>query len=247
MTKRFLPFLLLAIAAIIWTACNKAIDNDRYYNDETRGFYPLQIGRFVEYEVDSIIWEDFHCTKSTRHLYMRYMVTDTFTDASGRASFQVDVHQRDSVTMPWKVNQVFFATPTTKGLEVVMQNLRMEKLIFPISNGATWLGNRTIDTTDPALRQFGGWVYRYSNYLQPYNNGRVDFDNTVTVTSVNDSLNNPEDLPNAYAERNFYREVYGYDVGLIYREATYWTYDPGNPTNACRKGYSVVMRATQHN
>jgi hypothetical protein len=122
----------------------------------------------------------------------------------------------------------------------------MEKLIFPVRNGATWFGNRAVDTTDPNLRQFSGWVYRYSNFQQPYNNGRLNFDYTVTVTAVNDSLNNPETMPTAYAERNFMREVYAYEVGIVYREYTYWTYDPGNGANACRKGFSVIMRASDY-
>ncbi len=246
MKKRFLPFLFLAVSILTWAACNKSVDNDRIYEEPTRGFYPLQLGRSIIYDVDSTIWTDFDCKKRTKHLNLRYTIADTFTDLQGRPSYRVDVDERASDSVAWAVNQVFYITPTAKGLETFMQNLRMQKLTFPVSEGGTWFGNRAIDTSDAALRQFGGWVYRYSNYLQPYNNGRIDFDNTVTVTAVNDLVNNPEMLPNAYAERNFYREVYGYDVGLIYREITYWTYDPSNPTTACRRGYNVVMRATQY-
>lgn len=243
MTKRFLPFLLLAIAAFAGASCNKAVDNDRHYSEETRGFYPLQLGRFIEYDVDSTTWNDFNCTKTTRHLNMRYTVADTFTDNTGAPSFRVDVEQRDNVDSGWMVSQVFYVTPTLHGLDVVMQNLRQEKLIFPVRDGASWFGNRAIDTTDPGLRQYSGWVYRYSDYLRPYNNGRASFDNTVTVTAIDETLNDPEANPTAYAERSFFREVYGYDVGLIYRESTYWVYDPG--VAQCRKGFSVIMRATQ--
>ncbi len=246
MTKRFLPFLLLAVSALVWAACNKSVDNDRVYDEPTRGFYPLQLGRSITYDVDSIIWTDFDCKKQTKHLNMRYTVADTFTDLQGRPSYRVDVEQRASDSVAWSINQVFYVTPTKAGLETFMQNLRMEKLIFPVREGATWFGNRAIDTSDAAFRQFGGWVYRYSSYLKPYNNGRLSFDNTVTVTSVDDSVNNPETLPQAYAERRFYREVYGYDVGLIYREVTFWTYDPSNPATACRRGYSAIMRASQY-
>jgi hypothetical protein len=246
MTKRFLPFLLLALTAIIWASCNKSNDNYYYNGDETRGFFPLGLGRSVLYDVDSITWSDFNCTKTTRHLEMQYTVADTFTDNSGRPSYRIDVQQRDNADSAWKVSQVFYATPTYSGMEVTMQNLRIEKLIFPVREGATWFGNRSIDTTDPALRQYSGWVYRYSNYLQPYNNGRIDFSSTVTVTAVDDSLNNPETMPGAYAERNYFREVYAYDIGMVYREFTYWTYDPGNPATACRRGFSVIMRAKQY-
>ena len=248
MTKRFLPFfLLLAVLTVVYASCKKETENERFYPQATRGYYPLQIGRYIVYDVDSVIWSDFDCTRREHHLNMRYTVSDTFTDNAGRPSFRVDVHQRVADTGLWQVSTVFYATPTTSGLEIVMNNLRMEKLIFPVSDGATWFGNRAIDTAETENRLYSGWLYQYVNFLKPYNNGRINFGNTVSVYQVNDSLNNPETIPTAYAERTFSREVYGYDVGLIYREFTRWTYDPGTAANSCRKGFSVVMRAIDHN
>lgn len=249
MTKRFLPVLLVfAVLSIVYMgSCKKETENERFYPEATRGYYPLQIGRYVVYDVDSITWNDFDCTRRERHLNMRYSVTDTFTDDAGRASYRIDVHQRVADTGVWRVSTVFYVTPTLNGLETVMNNRRMTKMIFPVNEGKTWFGNRAIDTNDAENRYYGGWLYQYVNFLEPYNNGRLNFENTVTVYQVNDSLNNPEMMPNAYAERTFSREVYGYDVGMVYREFTHWTYDPGTAATACRKGFSVVMRATEHN
>ena len=248
MTKRFLPlFLLLAALSLVYASCKKESENERFYPEATRGYFPLQLGRYVVYDVDSVIWNDFDCTRKERHLNMRYTVSDTFTDNAGRPSYRIDVIKRVADTGVWSVSTVFYATPTTSGIDVVMNNLRMEKLIFPIADGATWFGNRAIDTNEAEQRFYGGWLYQYTGFLQPYNNGRINFTNTVTVREVADSVNNPESMPGAYAEKTFSREVYGYDVGLIYREFTRWTYDPANPANACRKGFSVVMRAIEHN
>jgi hypothetical protein len=85
----------------------------------------------------------------------------------------------------------------------------------------------------------------YSNLLQAYDNGRATFQNTVTVDAVNKTIGDPEATPGAYAERTFMREVYGYEVGMVYRESTHWVYDPTRA--ACRNGYSVIMRAVDHN
>lgn len=249
MTKRFLPVLLvLAVLSLGYmSSCKKETESTRFYPEATRGYFPLQIGRYVIYDVDSVTWNDFDCTRKERHLNMRYTVADTFTDNAGRPSYRIDVHQRVADTGVWRVSTVFYATPTSRGLDVVMNNRRMEKLVFPVSEGKTWYGNRAIDTNDAENRYYSGWLYQYVKFVQPYDNGRLSFDNTVTVYQVNDSLNNPERIPGAYAERTFSREVYGYDVGMIYREFTHWTYDPGNAATACRKGFSVVMRATDHN
>ncbi|MBS1645022.1 MAG: hypothetical protein JST36_08305 [Bacteroidetes bacterium] len=249
MFKRLLSFLfLLASLTVFFASCKKESDNsERYYTQATRGYYPLQLGRYVVYDVDSTIWNDFDCTKREAHLQMRYIIADTFTDAQGRPSFRVDVDQRVADTGIWKVSTVFYATPTTTGLEVVMNNLRQTKLIFPVQDNNKWEGNSAIDVNEPQNQFYNGWVYQYSKMVQPYNNGRVTFDNAVIVDEQDATLNDPESMPNAYAERTYAREVYGYDVGMIYRELTHWTYDPGNSANACRKGFSVVMRAIDHN
>ncbi|MEO6833719.1 MAG: hypothetical protein ABI378_13910 [Chitinophagaceae bacterium] len=249
MSKRFFSFLLfLSTLTLFFASCKKESDNpERYYSQATRGYYPLQLGRYVVYDVDSTVWNDFDCSKKESHLQMRYMVADTFTDAQGRPSLRINVDQRVADTGLWTVSTVFYATPTPTGLEVVMNNLRQTKLIFPAQNNATWLGNSAIDVNEPQNQFYIGWIYQYTGLVQPYNNGRVTFANTVSVKEQDYTLNDPDTLPSAYAERTYAREVYGYDVGMVYRELTHWTYDPGTAANACRKGFSVVMRATDHN
>jgi len=250
MTKRIIPaFLLLAVLTIVFASCKKETDNEQYYSEATRGYYPLQLGRWVDYDVDSIIWNDFGGVgqKRTKSLKMRYTVVDTFTDLAGRPSYRIDILQRNADTAIWQVSTVIEATPTTSGLEIIQNNLRQEKLIFPVSEQLTWYGNRAIDTNETENMFYAGWIYQYVNFLKPYNNGRVNYDNTVTVNQINDSLNNPDTNPNAYAERTFSREVYGYNVGMVYREFTHWTYDPSIPANAYRKGFQVIMRATDSN
>lgn len=249
MSKRYLSFLIfLSTLTLFFASCKKESDNpERYYSQATRGYYPLQLGRYVIYDVDSTVWNDFDCSKKESHLQMRYIVADTFTDAQDRPSFRIDVDQRVADTGLWKVSTVFYATPTTTGLEVVMNNIRQTKLIFPAQEKGTWYGNSAIDVNEPQNQFFAGWVYQYADIVKPYYNGRVTFENSVTVNETDNTLNDPEALPNAYAERTYAREVYGYDVGMVYRELTHWTYDPGTAANACRKGFSVVMRAIDHN
>lgn len=247
MIRRILPFLF--IAAVLSVASCKRESDDRFGSDITRGYFPLELGHYVLYDVDSTIWDDFKCTKADSHYQMRYTIADTFRDNELRLSYQVDVHIRKDDTQPWRIDDVFYITPTSSSLEWVQNNLRFTKLVFPVADGATWNGNSQIATNDQDLRYFEGWMYKYSNKNDQYNNGRVAFDNTVTVNLVDEKQNDPDTMPTAFAYRSYGREVYAHGVGLIYREMLHWDYqyNPTPGSQSCRKGYSVVMRATEHN
>lgn len=246
MKKWLLPVLFIAIIASI-SSCKKENDT-AYSNDLTRGYYPLQKGHYVLYDVDSTIYDDFSQTATLRHSQVRYDVADTFLDNQNRVSYQVEVRQRLSDSTGFLTNDVFFVTPTPNGLDVVQNNVRFTKLIFPVAAGKSWEGNRQIPTADKDLQFYNGWFYTYYNIGNPYNTGRAQFENTVTVQEVNDSLNSPELMPDTYAERRFAKEIYAYNVGLVYREFIQWVYDQNPSTqNYYRKGTAVVMRAVEHN
>ena len=59
-------------------------------------------------------------------------------------------------------------------------------------------------------------------------------------------MNYPAIDSNVYAMRTYAKEVYGYNIGMIYKEWVHWTYTP-NHDGACVKGYSVIMRAIDYN
>lgn len=245
MNKKFLPALLLAaLFSIAFFSCKKEND-DKYNGDYSKAYFPLQFGRYVTYDVDSTLWDDFLQVKSLHKYQMRYTVADTFRDNENRLSYLVDVHIRKSDSLPWQVHRVINITPTPTRLEYTESNVRFIKLVFPVSDNIEWKGNSLIPADDQDYQYFYDWTYKYSNFTQPFNDGKVYFDNTVTVSQVDEQQNDPETMPAAYAYKTYAKEVYGYDIGLVYREITHWTYDPG--IVPFRKGYSVVMRAVDHN
>ncbi len=241
MNKKFAPLFFLAIM-LFFFSCKKEKAN--YGSDFTRGYYPLKIGRYITYEMDSTLWDDFLKVKTVKKYQVRYIVADTFRDNSKRLSYRIDVLKRTSETLPWIKHRVYYATPTDTHMEYVEENLRFIKIIFPLSNNITWDGNSMISSTDQDYTYFQGWVYSYSNLGLGFNNGKAFFDNTVMISQADETLNDPELHPDTYAYRTFGREVYAFDIGMVYREMTHWTYQP---TIGYRSGYSVVLRAVDHN
>ncbi len=245
MNKKFLPLLLAALFFLGFYSCKKVDENNKYPDEYSRGYYPLQFGRYVVYNVDSTIWDDFLCVKTVHKYQMRYTIADTFRDNENRLSYRMDVHIRNNDSSVFVIHRVIYLTRTPTRLEYVEANVRFIKLIFPVSTDARWLGNALIPEADEDYKYFQGWNYQYGSVGADYSNGLVDFKNTVTVNEIDEQINNPELQPGAYSEKTFSKEVYGYDIGMIYRETTRWIYDPG--VASCRRGYSVVMRAVDHN
>jgi len=245
MNKKLFPALLLSsLFMLALFSCKKESEN-KYGTDLSRGYYPLDFGRYVVYDVDSTIWDDFHQVKTVHKYQMRYTVADTFRDNTNRLSYRIDVHIRKTDTFEWQPHRVINVTPTTTSLELSELNLRYIKLVFPVANNIEWKGNSLIPAGDQDYQYFQDWTYQYTGHEEPFNDGKSYFDNTITVLQTDQKLNDPETMPDNFAELTYSKEVYGFDIGMVYREMTRWTYDPTQ--SKFRKGYSVVMRAVDHN
>jgi hypothetical protein len=235
--------LFACLFLVVLYSCKK--DREEYQGDSSKDFFPLTIGKQVVYDVDSIIWDDFDCTKDTNHYQMRWTIADTFRDNQSRLSYVINTDIRTQDSLPWNVHHVIAVTPTAASLEYLEDNLRFIKLIFPVENNRTWKGNSLISLTDEN-QIFSDWMYTYENLNEPFDNDMEVFDSTITIQAVDETINDPESLPDAYGSKTFSKEVYGKGVGLVYREYIQWVYDPTSGS-ACRHGSAVTMRAIEHN
>lgn len=246
MKQRHLSLSLLALAGIFFLfSCSKKETEPAPPQNSFAGYYPTAIGKYVVYEVDSTIYDDFLAVELHRSYQMRYDMVDTFRDAENRLSYVINTSIRNDDTSNWRVGEVLYVTPTDKRLEVVQQNLRFIKLLSPVANGISWKGNGLIATADQDYQYFADWDYTYENVGQPYNNGRLEFEHSLTVQQEDYSLNLPYDASTQYAVRTFGKEVYASKAGLVYKELTHYVLD--RSLSGFPKGYSVVMRAIDYN
>lgn len=215
--------------------------------DLYQSFLPLEVGKYIIYDVDSSIWDDAKCIKYTYKSQHEYLVADTFRDGQMRLSYVINIRSRMTDKANWVVNDVINYTPAAEKLEMVQKNIRFMKLVNPISEGKVWAGNSLMPVEDQDYAYLKGWSYTYTDVLKPFNNGAINFEKTLTVSETNQVLNNPETKPEDYAYLLQSKSVYAFRVGMIYREYIYWTYDPVPLVKSCRKGVGVTMRAIEYN
>jgi hypothetical protein len=235
---------LLIIGSVFFallTACKKEIiPNDNILLGKE--YFPITKDHTIEYAIDSIIYNDFSKSTDTFRMQFKDVIGESFYDNEGRESYVVNRYSRQDDTYLWKDLMTFYATKTNFRVEVVENNLRMIKLVFPVKLKTYWSGNIYIPAQiDDKLKWLWNWNYTYTYINQPFNTGLASFSNTIEVIGINDSTNNPEQFPDAIANKTYSKEVYAKNVGLIYRELTNWEYQPDG--SRYRNGFTTIYRA----
>ncbi len=195
-------------------------------------YFPLQTGRYIIYDVDSIGYWGFADSVIVRSYQIREEIDSPYVDASGQKAYRLVRSYRKSQNDPWVITDVWSAMRTATTAEKVEENLRFIKQVFPISEGRRWYGNAYINTDSPHT-WLAGWVYKYEQVHTPSTIGNFYFDSTITVVQ--------RDMENAI-EKMYFEEKYARRVGLIYKVEEHLLTQPGKPID----GYSIVYRLNDY-
>lgn len=233
--SKSLPYLLLILVIplfLSFSSCKR--EADAFSVVPVTDYYPLQPGRYIVYQLDSTVFTNFETTKEVHSYQVKDIVDDQITDNQGRPAFRVRRMIRDvDGTQPWRDLITFLVTPLPNAVEYVENNLRFIKLTSPVRENYFWQGNSYIHA-DGDLDYMKSWEYNYVNVGQPYLVGDKTVENTVTVLQSDEKIGDPVLYPNNLASVNYSVEVYGKDIGLIYKDFMYWLYQKNNTLGNCR-------------
>lgn len=245
---------LLAIVCIA-PGCEKK--TDEYGSDKLSDYVDMQVGKYILYQLDSTVFINFG-QKDTVHTYYAKDVVDAeITDGLGRKSFRIIRYQRDTASSEnsWVASLTYFVTPTREAIELSENNFRYVKLKLPVQEGYDWRGNGYLPanpykdvfpfSNDEDIQE---WNYVYENVNTPIDINSKNYDSTISVFQVGDSVNVPITFPDGIAYRNYWIEKYAKGIGLIYREMVMWEYQPPAGANAgYKQGFGLKMTILDHN
>jgi len=164
-------------------------------------YYPVKVGNWTIFNVDSIVYNDFTGKVDTFDYQIKEVIESDFTDNQGRKTQRLERYRRLNDTCQWIIQDVWYSNLTSTTAEKVEENVRYVKLIFPVKSNQEWNGN-TYNYLDPE-------TYTYSALYHPYDSINIHFDSTITVIH-RDELNL---ILNDYAI-----EIFAKNVGLIYKK-----------------------------
>lgn len=214
--------IIIALLISVFTSCKKdsvLLPEDLGYN-----YFPAEKGLYWIYSIDSTYYNDF--TGQTEHyiFQIRDQITNEFTDNSGRKSFIVSRSYRLKDTMSWSFVKLYYFTPTSTGVELVLDNIRYLKLCFPVSPGISWDIN--------AFNTLGPDKVEFTDVDIQYMVGNKSFDSTAVVLQ--------ENLTTVIGKEEKY-EVYSRKVGMVYKKFKDIQFNLTNQTIKSGVDYSYTL------
>lgn len=224
---------LSAMLAVLLVSCDETTEGGI---DLELDYFPLEIGNYIIYQVDSTTYDDFNDTIRQRTLFAREIVESTFIDASGRESYRIQREYRENTQQSWGAAgfDIWAAYSDDSKAERVEENQRYIKLVFPPRENKTWNGNIHINVDpDGDLGYLLNWEYEMVEVGISAQVDLLNFDTTLTV--IQQSTGTLIDTTGS-------REVYAKDVGLIYKEI----FVLETQCSSCDPGDAVCLQICQN-
>lgn len=230
-----LLFLLIA-AYCFFTGCTK---QDLQALDLKDSYYPLQVGKYIIYDVDSTVYDEFSQSSYLHQFQVKMLVADTFRDSNMKLNYRYERYTRENTGQAFQLADVWSATQQNGRVEVVEENQRFIKYIYPPVLGNSWKGNAYIkaDLNDPRSKFLGNWDYSFTAVDEPFELKGTTYDSTIVV------LENGELIPQV--ESSNFKTIYAKHIGPIYAKREYLEKQPSDLT--WQSGFSVEYRINSHN
>ena len=139
---------IVALIIGLGLSCNK--DNEPLISDLGYDYQPLDIGYWLEYQVDSVFFNDFNDppTRDTFQYFLREYLESEFLDLNGETNIRVEQSIREQQGAPWTISHIASFKLTPINLQKVEHDLRYVKFAFPPSVGKNWEGHIYINVID---------------------------------------------------------------------------------------------------
>ncbi|MFD2998949.1 hypothetical protein ACFS7Z_01140 [Pontibacter toksunensis] len=207
--------LLLVVIAGFVAGCDR---NEEEVDPALMGYdyYPLEIGDYRIYKVTDIRFQ--HNVGDTTRFQLMERVDTSFYDQTDKLNYKIIRSVRPDENSGWVEDSVFVVSKQSTKVMLTKDNTRYVKLVFPIKDGVSWLGDAYNDhkaniiSRDPNKRA----EYYLDKDPSIYHNKRASYTlmdktylNTVTVIQGYPSHDGV-----GLDDR---KEVYAEGVGLIYK------------------------------
>jgi hypothetical protein len=243
------PEFLMLFAVLQFFACCKKPANQNFQINYQYSYYPIDSGHYIIYNVDSVAfdYDGINYNRDTVQYQMMAVFGDTIHDLLDSVNFLVTYYTRPNASAQWGSPYISYGLRTQTNLQVVENDIRFIKMVFPPQLNETWNGNLYVpidNNPNSAYTIFENWNYYYENIDTDMVLNGLTYNKTIEVSEVN-SINQ--------LTKEVRTEIYAQNVGLIYEEweslskenGIYGNLSLGFDTGAAT-GFSIHMWAIAH-
>lgn len=208
--------LLLVVMAGFMASCDR---NKEEVDPALMGYdyYPLEVGDYRIYKVTDIRFQ--HNVGDTTRYQLMERVDTTFFDQTNALNYKIIRSVRPNENSFWVEDSVFVVSKTKTMLTLTKDNTKHVKLVFPVKEGKSWLGdaynkNTAVSYTPVGSRRSEYYLSKESyTYLSP--GEPITINGTAYPNSVIVVQGTPTESWIGFDDR---KEVYVKDVGMVYRQ-----------------------------
>jgi len=190
--------LILVAGALAIAGCKK---EEAERPDLGYGYFPRTVGAYIVYQVDSLWRDDGAGVLDSVSYQLKEKVVEEYLDPAGQKSWRIHRFVKNAAD-EWVIRDVWTSTWDEVAAEVTEENIRRQKLSFPVRDGRRWDINvyNVTDELEVAFREVGS----------TWSGGGLSYDRTVLVKNTLP--------PNAVLTNNF-EERWAHGVGMV---SKYW-------------------------
>lgn len=191
---------LLFLSLIALVSCKKGNSSAPNFHFD---YFPLEEGTFVVYDAMEIAHDIQALVKSdTTRFYLKTVIGEQIVDDNGMAAHKFLRYTKTNLSDEWTLKDVWTTRVQNERAELVEENSRVVKLVFPPNRSKLWDIN-AYNTENRLMAR-----YNPSLIHVPFTISNFNLDSTIQVEQ--------EDFFSLVDHRRKY-EVYAKNVGLVYR------------------------------
>ena len=211
--------LILGLALFVISACDKRETENFDTNvEEQYGYFPLQSGAWIEYQVDSIVYDygqNNQIVQDSTTTFVREEIQESFIDLEGKTAYKIQRYERTSEQNDWESKAIWVAQRTENQAIRTEDNQRFLRLVFPFDKRSEWDGlvymnaEQSVQIAGELIAPYSNWEFEVDSLDLAGMIGSFNFDSLLYITEADD---------NNIIERRYVRSIYAKNVGLVERE-----------------------------
>lgn len=193
-----IKYILIILISIALASCKKTT---LPAEDLGEDYFPLETGRWIEYQIDSIVYDDFFTPVKidTFKLKAKFELGESYKNAEGKLNYRWIKYTKNDTT-DYEVSDVFAVNTSTFGYKFLINNNWYLKFAFPLKLGKQWDVN-SYNTKDELLATYVDVEHLHSVNMQTY-------DTCVSIIF--------EDFESLISN-DYHFEIYSKHIGMIYK------------------------------